>query len=285
MHRFWDAIIHPLLEEAGSKQILEIGAHDGSNTKRVIEFCKRTDGRLISVDPLPLFAHDEWVAASEGTCEVWLETSHEAIPKLKSVDVALIDGDHNWYTVHGELTRLQAVADAAGDPFPICVFHDCGWPYDRRDQYYDCGAVPPEGQQPNRKGGVHPDHDELLSEDGMNGGLSNALKYGGEKNGVLTAIEDFLREAPWEHDWITLPGFFGLGVLIPAARRVAGGFQDRLRDHLGDVMLAGGLIADLERARVIHFIESLESQRLLRRPADRIKRKYRKLMGKGRGRV
>ena len=44
------------------------------------------------------------------------DISHNVLPRLPAVDAALIDGDHNWFTVYHELRMLREAAAGAGAP-------------------------------------------------------------------------------------------------------------------------------------------------------------------------
>ena len=78
------------------------------------------------------------------------------------MDAALIDGDHNWYTVYHELRLLHEVARAAGEPLPLLILHDVGWPYGRRDLYYGPEQIPEEFRQPYAQQGMLKGSSELL---------------------------------------------------------------------------------------------------------------------------
>ena len=62
--------------------------------------------------------------------------------------MALVDGDHNWYTVVNELRLIAATSAGAGEPLPVLICHDVGWPYGRRDLYYAPEQIPEEYRQP-----------------------------------------------------------------------------------------------------------------------------------------
>lgn len=52
----------------------------------------------------------------------------------------------------------------------------------------------------------------------MNCNLANALHEGGPRNGVLTAVENFVSEWPEPVDLRVLPFFNGMGIAIPQSR-------------------------------------------------------------------
>src|SRR2546423_9773540 len=141
--------------------------------------------------------------------------SLDVLPQLPPAEVALVDGDHNWYTVFNELRLLQRTARLAGRPAPVVLCHDAGWPYARRDQYCDPETIPAEFRQPWARGGIVRGRSELAGDDGLNPAFCNALYEGGPKNGVLTAVEDFA-EAAGEPIAVSINGDqYGLAVLVP----------------------------------------------------------------------
>jgi hypothetical protein len=91
------------------------------------------------------------------------------------------------------------------------MFHDVGWPHARRDDYFDPELVPEEFRQPTVEGGgLFPGVAQPRQ-----GGLPYkfpAEHEGGPRNGVLTAVEDFVGERQGLRLAI-LPAFFGLGVV------------------------------------------------------------------------
>jgi hypothetical protein len=125
----------------------------------------------------------------------------------------LIDGDHNWYTVYNELTTIARVAAEEGRPFPLTLLHDVDWPNARRDTYHAPETIPAEYCHPHAQRGMLIDRDEL-GDGGLNADSHNALVAGGPRNGVLTAVEDFLAAVDAPVSFKTVIGFFGLGVLF-----------------------------------------------------------------------
>src|SRR6266403_1986953 len=89
-----------------------------------------------------------------------------------------------------EKTARRHSADAR----PIVFLHDVTWPWARRDMYYSSSTVPADARHPSSDQlGVLLGRDELVDGGMRTPGLySIALHPGGPKNGVLTAVEDFL---------------------------------------------------------------------------------------------
>jgi hypothetical protein len=113
---------------------------------------------------------------------------------------------------------MAVAAKAAADraPFPLTFFHDIHWPYGRRDLYYDPTSIPREYLHPYARQGILPGQRQLVAAGGVNGHLANAVVEGGPRNGVLTAIEDFMEGAPERLNLTQVRGLHGLGILVGA---------------------------------------------------------------------
>jgi hypothetical protein len=220
MKRFYKSVIEPLCETLRPQAIVEVGAQYGSNTTQLLEWCRRAGAVLHSVDPAPSFDVRKLSNDFSSEFRFHRELSLSALAKIGPVDLALIDGDHNWYTVVNELRIIRDVS-ADARRFPVVLFHDIGWPYARRDLYYDPSTVPEAHRQPHRRAGLLPEHSALI-EHGWNNHLFHAEHEGGPRNGVLTAIEDFIRETKFAIRFVNLPGLNGLGILTS---------EERLQNH------------------------------------------------------
>jgi len=215
MHRFWNTIIEPVLEKLQPKSIVEIGSDNGKNTRNLLEFCERTGATLHAVDPLPKFDVVDWQERYKDIFIFHQSLSLNAIPKIDGFDVILIDGDHNWYTVFNELRLIEKKCTNLKQPFPLVMLHDTGWPYGRRDLYYDPETIPPTYLKPYKKKGMKPGSAELLEKGGLNSHLCNAIYENDLQNGVLTAIEDFMEESEQELEFVKVLALHGLGILFP----------------------------------------------------------------------
>lgn len=210
MKDYWTLVIEPLLEAADARTIVEIGAERGILTKQLAAFAGARGGVLHSVDPAPRFDVEEYEKQFGPAFQFHRTLSLEALPRIGPVDVAVIDGDHNWFTV---LSELRLLREAEASTFPIALLHDIAWPYGRRDLYYDPETIPEEARQAHSRGGLLPAVSELIA-DGFNAHLTHAEREGGPRNGVLTAIEDFLAETALPLRFLQLGALHGLGILI-----------------------------------------------------------------------
>lgn len=214
MHRFWNIIIEPVLTLLEPEIIVEIGSDQGKNTVSLLEFCKNTDAVLHAVDPVSNFDVDALKKEYGPRFVFHKSLSLNAIPRIKAADVFLIDGDHNWYTVFNELKLIEKYAADADRPFPVVMLHDIAWPYGRRDLYYYPENIPGKFRKPFKQKGIRPEVPDLLDEGGLNAHLNNSIYENALQNGVLTAIEDFLKEAGGSIEFFKLPGLCGLGILL-----------------------------------------------------------------------
>src|SRR6266511_4397624 len=102
----------PILEAAGARSVVEIGAYAGDMTRDVLDWARRVGARVIAIDPAP---QAELVELSDRSADLELirQTSADALPDLPMPDALVIDGDHNYYTVSEELRRIDEKAAGA----------------------------------------------------------------------------------------------------------------------------------------------------------------------------
>lgn len=215
MYRFWDIIIEPILELLQPGSIVEIGCDQGKNTRNLLEFCNRHGATLYGIDPVPKFDVAAWQEHYGERFIFYQSLSLNTIHRIDKFDVVLIDGDHNWYTVLNELKLIEKRCLDLGQSFPIILLHDIGWPYGRRDLYYNPENIPAPYRKPYKQKGMRPALSELQEKGGLNAHLFNSIYENNMQNGVLTAIEDFIRESKQAMELIKIPGLYGLAVLYP----------------------------------------------------------------------
>ncbi len=202
-------IMQPCLEAGGTSTLLEIGSFAGELTECLLEWGTPRGVEISTVEPLP---PPELRQVVERHPELTLieDTGVGALERLERLpDTIIIDGDHNYFTLTGELDKI---AEMSGEgPLPLLLFHDVCWPHERRDTYYAPDRVPESERQPlARDCTIEPDNPGV-----SDGGLPfewAAAHEGGPENGVLTAIEDFM-ERRGGLRLAVVPVFFGMGVL------------------------------------------------------------------------
>ena len=189
MDKHFNSLIKPILDRRSPKRLLEIGVCEGATTLPLLRWCKSNGAVLTSLDPvawkgeLPEAvkpAYKEYVfkygdtaqlpeidapyleaAFKEGLFDCWDCQKITSLDYLSigtnRFDAVFIDGDHNYFTVLSELKAVSSRLDERG----MIFLHDVADKWSRADQYYDPRAIPKE----------------FLN---------------GKKQGILTAVEDFL---------------------------------------------------------------------------------------------
>jgi hypothetical protein len=231
--------------------MVEIGSDQGANTRKLLELSETWNGVVHVVDPDPKYEVQEWQALYGPRLKFHRDLSLHALRRIPLADAYLIDGDHNWYTVYHELRLIRASAiRRKASAFPLVLLHDTGWPYGRRDLYYDPQTIPSAFRNPFKKAGMDPHREELVGSEGLNAHLNNAVRENGRRNGVLTAVEDFLKDARTSVSMFSAPAFHGLTVLISKAKLEASPDIAAFLNEFQGSKLALQLLQDLESARI-----------------------------------
>lgn len=214
MHVFWSIIIRPVLEILQPKTILEIGTSKGETTRELLKFCAETGAVLHGIDTEKNLEMEELRNQYPNSFKFHQDLSLNVLGNIPLCDVILIDGDHNWYTVYHELMVIQRLAETTGK-FPLIFLHDTEWPYGYRDQYADPARIPEQFRQPYAHGGFSLENGLPKENKGFRHRSFHALHENGARNGVRTAIDDFMKQTPIALTYYNVPGFFGLGIIVP----------------------------------------------------------------------
>lgn len=244
MQEFVRSFALPLLAGRKQARVCEIGACRGDTTDTLGAL---PNVMVTVIDPCLDCNLDQKYAGNKHVT-VRKGTSLAMLPELRDAfDCILIDGDHNWYTVYHELKAIfeKDLLKQGG----VIFFHDIEWPWGRRDMYYQPEMIPPEYRHNWERRGVVQGKSELTELGGFLPELSKATHEGGPRNGVLTAIEDFLRERGKEYDFFRVRVGAGLGILYRHGAR---------RDDLAFVALqckgtACNLVAGAKQFTKIHL--------------------------------
>lgn len=239
------------------RTVVEVGVESGAASAMYVELGA---DRVYCVEPAPTDALRADLAARAGLRLVE-RASPAVLDELPVADVYVLDGDHNHATVLDEVGWIMRNA-----PDAVVLLHDVLWPCGRRDLYYQPSHVDPARRHPCSADGPTV-RDDGLSPDGFVGAGSFrvAAHAGGERNGVLTAVEDCMATAgqPWSLEIV--PAVFGLGILVrdraPAARVVRARTAPWTGSHL---------LADLEGNRIALYSRVLELQQVAVRAGEEV---------------
>jgi SAM-dependent methyltransferase len=249
MNRFWNRALLPIADAVEPRRIVEVGAANGALTAKLLEWGAEHDAIVHSIDPHPEFDTATW-SREHGKRFVFHQArSLNVLGRLDGVDMAFIDGDHNWFTVLHELRLLERVALRNEALPPLIALHDIDWPYGRRDQYYDPDSIPAAYRQPFEQRGIVPASGEL-ADDGLNPYLNNAIYEHSIHNGVRTAIEDFVAESGLTWRFSQVPGLHGLGILATTERLAAHPRLDPLIESFQSAPFLADWCAEVEAVRI-----------------------------------
>lgn len=242
-------LVMKVLDVAGGASVTEVGALDGDLTLLLVLWANRSGGQIIVVDPSP---HPDLEVLARDNTELCLirETSHIALTHAPLSDTIILDGDHNYYTVSEELRIIAERAAQQQRRLPLLLLHDVGWPHGRRDDYYAPDQIPAQHRQP-----IVPEGCLYPGDPGIRPGAlpyhHPAAREGGPRNGVLTAVEDFVSD----RDQLRLaivPTFFGVGLIWDTTMPEAGALTELLAGWDRNPHLER-----LERNRVLHLANTM----------------------------
>jgi len=252
-------LILGVLDLAGVHRVVEIGAEHGGMTQPLADFCARRHGELIVIEPTPTPEFAGW-ARAQPHVELISAPSLDVIDAMADIDAWLIDGDHNYYSVYFELIAADTLARRDGRPL-LAIIHNVGWPCARRDMYRAPERIPAAYRQPfSHDVGITLGDPGHLDNRGFRGSghYAWALESGGPCNGVLTAIEDFCRQAETGHRrllYVHIPAVFGLGLLFDAAAPWAEAVAHEVMPFHDNPLLAR-----LEANRLTNYLAVLDWQ-------------------------
>ena len=251
-------VLFGCLDAIDAKTVAEIGAFHGKSTNQMLDWASRAGARLIAVDPEPQPALVA-IAEDRPDLELVQATSHDALPRLPDCDAIIIDGDHNYFTLSEELRLIEERSPGAS--MPLLFLHDIGWPLARRDAYYVPERIPADQRQPLARDTYLSPEEPGTLEEGMPFSCV-AAREGGPRNGILTAVEDFLADHE-ELRFARVPAFFGFGVIWHPEAAWAEAVAETLAPWDGNPILER-----LEANRVRHMVERYKMTRRLERELD-----------------
>jgi len=227
--------------------VVEVGVESGAVTAMYADLGARD---VYAVDPSPTEDLQQRYAGDE-RLHLVPRPSPAALAEVPLADLYVLDGDHNYATLRQETDWILRNA-----PDAVIVLHDVLWPWSRRDLYYEPSMVAPDQRHPSSDDGPTVWHDELTPAGFVGlGAFTAAREAGGERNGVLTGVEDALAAADEAWSLRIVPAVFGLGIVV---RDGAPGAAEVLRRT--QPYTASTLLARLEDNRIALYTRALEMQ-------------------------
>lgn len=267
-------ILLACLAACEARSVAEFGARAGELTQELVDRASEIGGRVVAVEPSP---EEELVelAARRPELDLVRETSLDAVRHVELPDAVIVDGDHNYYTVSEELRLIEE--RAPDGRLPLLLFHDVCWPHARRDTYYAPERIPERWRQPLVQGAALAPGEPGIVHAGLRYRWA-ARHEGGPRNGVLTAIEDFI-EGRGGMRLAIVPVFYGLGVLwrrdAPWANAVAAAVDPLDRSALLERVerhRVANLVERYRLAQELGEIEAMRAQRERERERERLMR-------------
>jgi hypothetical protein len=245
-------LIFECLEIAGTRSVIEVGSELGLFTKELASWANQRGGTVTCIEPAPTEEVRNTCAQSPGL-KLVEGRSPAALNDIPTADVYLLDGDHNYFTLKGELDTLNdRLSGKAG--YSLAILHDVCWPWARRDLYYNPSALPAEALHPySMDDGVTLDNPGVIQGGFRSmGAYAVARQEGGPKNGLLTAVEDYLKGRD-DLVFVMVPCISGLGFIFSKKAPYAEKLQAHLRGYDRN-----WLLQKLERNRLELFLKLIE---------------------------
>ena len=254
----FSSIIKPLLEVLEPRHICEIGADLFQNSRFLLSATECWKTKLDIVDIA--FEGDDPVVTGSSRVKLYNQKSVQYLSGDVKADTFFIDGDHNYETVSEELRLITQ-----HERWTSLFLHDTGWPCAYRDFYYneiseelkeECvssGYISPF----NTSNGVH-----------FEGYFKT--KEGGEKNGVLKAVEDFCSSSTDSLICCSIPSVFGL-TMIFNEKQLTLDQKEQIRVFLSALDFCNPFLSFLELRHLHSLVEIEQAGRVWKENQEYIK--------------
>lgn len=199
-------VINEILKDSKSKNILLIGFKSGNLIEFILKYVKINSGKLMCIDSKPKINVDD-IVADKNNFTLFRQDSLIKLADFQDYDAVFIDGNPNWYTVYNELNIIENNCKK----FPLIFICNAVFPNERRDAYYYFDNIPSHYQQINSKKliifrDITNESKKIVFKDDH----YHAIYSNTEKNGVLTAIEDYVQKTTLNVDKTLIDSETGL---------------------------------------------------------------------------
>ncbi len=185
-------IIPIILNRFKVKNAVISGLSDEETINQIFKYCNDNDINYVAID-----------SNSSSNEKIISDYTLNILPNLTNYDAIFLNDDPNWYTVFNELK----IINKSNDEFPLVFLGHNIFPHKRRDSYINPEIIPEQFLNKYSK--------ELIYKDvKLRDNYFHAIEENTPKNGVLTAIEDFIKENP-SIDMMNIKFINGITILYP----------------------------------------------------------------------
>ncbi|AMD16603.1 hypothetical protein TL18_00255 [Methanobrevibacter sp. YE315] len=175
-----------ILKDFKVKKIIFLGCNSENLMKYILSYTQINCGELIFIDSQPKINIEEIINDyTNVNFTFYNEDSLNKLTNFKDYDAIFIDDNPNWYTVYNELNIIEKNCDK----FPLIFICNSIFPNERRDTYYHFNNIPFSYQNTYEK--KLRLYDDLVIDDEF----YHAIYQNTPKNGVLTAVEDYIENS------------------------------------------------------------------------------------------
>lgn len=235
----FDSILIPLLHAVKPKNIMQIGVEKGELTEILLHWVESNGGHLTCVDQFVWKEKkiDEMLSSSNHA--TWSTNAPlDFLQDAPEADLYIINDDYNYYTVYNELQLAYNACTKAKKPF-LALVRGTGWPFSRRDAYHNPDLIPEKYRHPHTwSKGLSPDRSDVVEGAITVNTLAFANQEGGDNNGVLIAIWDFLKDKKELIDSTFILAYCGLHILFSHNTEWAKTIRELLKPETVNLILA-----------------------------------------------
>lgn len=184
-------IVNKVLDNTDSKKIILIGCKNEKLFDFILKYIKSNSGELILIEPQLKVNINKFITEDISNFTLLKQDSLKILENFKEYDAIFLDGNPNWYTLFTELRIIEKNCNK----FPLIFVCNSIFPNERRDTYYYFDNIPSNYIHINSK-------KLIISEDLIDKSKKiviedenyHAIYSNSQKNGVLTAIEDYIQK-------------------------------------------------------------------------------------------
>ena len=269
MHAPWNSVLQSLIKAVERTRVLCLGSETESHQDKLAEAICSLGIQFTLVGSKASFDREALKRKHGPLFQLIQNNNPSSLENYFPADLVFIRGASNWFTVFNHLKLVESLCDKGGYTFPVVGVFNTGWPYGRRDSYAEHSEVPAQFKQPHKTGGLIPGSNGVHLSAGFDLNSEHAIEEGGSKNGVLTAIDEFISSTSQELRLTTLEGLHGISLVY--SQEVLSrnsNLNNLIKDFSPSTILAEHL-SEVEKQRVLAEVEKASLINLINRQVEK----------------